>query len=571
MSLRSSKQANDSTDGATPQAAHLLSLARDASKQLEGRALLLVLPLLVSTIAVTGAAKPHFQRIDGTYQRLQAQTAAAEKLRSEETFEEGLKLNPEQLRQLRQREESTAEAGRISNSVLNAIKRATVDLSIPGSEKVRIPLFYASNILQLAILAALLYLWTLRRRALQLLDQAAKHCTPSQIKANRLLGTPGSPFLQPLPNHGWRGNALLDAQSQNSLTLFPVGLLLMVLCALSVWLTHISSKTSDIVIRGNALEQLPLVASCMLVAVTVGLSLGWLLLPPRYFVSAPIDFRARRLFAFAAISMAIYGSVVARTKPEMAKAIWQNIRQFFCAVTVYKPRFKRKKLKSLQSELVRDGFLFNPKSQKAHVVVGGRVISVQKSPRQEAAFASFLPIGIKLSVPKSKPFRYGGPLQVLPRTSSASVNVINIANGHTPIAIERFVLNSLSESPQQAMDFLRDSILSRFPRTTPQRASSLDLRLIDLYAKLSTRSYDAKRLEQFVTAIIRAKLGFLLSDRIDRWLDPKSKWRKRVLDYGRCSNVGYPVVGRCEFESRPIGPYMRRRQWFEPSPPLGEA
>lgn len=570
MPLRSTKQPEESSVD-KPQVTHLLNLARDVSKQIESRAILLAIPLLVSTIAITGAAKPHFQRIDGTFRRLQTQQAAADKLRNEEKHAEGLKLTVEQLKLLRQREESSAEANRISNAVVHAIKQARVEVAIPGSEKIKIPLFYASNIIQLVILVTLIYIWMLRRRALQLIDEAARLCSPIQLKANRLLATPASPLLQPLPRREWSGHALLDSQSQGNQARLPIIGLLLVLCALSAWLTYLSSKTSDIIIRGNAADHLPLVISCGLTSVIVGLSLAWLLFFPSQFASNRIDFRTRRSVAFTALAIAFGAALTIKSKPKMVNTIWQNMRQSIFAKIVHKPRFKLKKRNQLKTALIRDGFLFNPNTTKAHVVVGGRVISVKSSNRQEKSFAGFLPIGIMLSASKNKSIRQFSRARPLPRGASATANTHNIANNHTQIAIERYVLFLIQVDPVQAKDFLRDAILSRLPNWAPSRTSHLDLRLFDLYAKLATMSYDSKGLDEFVSAIKAAKIGHLVSDRIDRWLDPKSKWRKRVLDFGRCSKVGYPVVGRCEFESRPTGPYRRSRQWFEPSSSLGGA
>lgn len=568
MSLRSLKPKND-TDDAKAQVAHLLTLAREVTKQLENRTLLLAVPLLVSTIAITSAARPHFERIDGALQRLQAQTSAAQRLRSEETQDKGRKLTGPELKILRQREESTAEAGRISRSVVHAIRQASVELSIPGSEKIKIPLFYASNILQLTMLVSLVYLWMLRRTALQRLDEAAQHCTPSLLKASRLLATPSSPLLQPLPSVAWSGHALLNSRPRGRSALLPVTVLLMIFCSLSAWLTHLSSRTSDIAIRGSALDHFPLVASSILVAATIGLSLGWLLLSPIQMKGRALDLRARRSLALATLGVAIYAPVVAAGKPKMTKAILQRIRQSVYALTVHKPRFRQKKRKSLTTKLIRDGFLQNPKSKKAHVVVGGRVMSVMTSSRQEQAFAGFSPVGIALSAPRQPAFLSAKRQVSAAKVTGIAMSAHSVANNHSQMAIERFALDLIREDPKTAMDFLRDAILSRMPTWAPKRASNLDLRLFDLYAKLATASYDLQRIEHFVAAIKAARLGHLVSDRIDRWLDPKSKWRKRVLDFGRCSKVGYPVVGRCEFESRPTGLFKRRRQWFEPSPQGG--
>ena len=554
--LRRNMQKSVTTDGEA-QLSHYVVLARENSKQLENRSLLLIVPLFISTIAITTSLKPHLDRIDGTLRRLEAQEAKVQSLQNAERealdeagFERGKKafehrkLDDQLLKLVRARETQSAVSSRLRLDVARAIKHATVDVSVPGTEKVKLPLFYAAAIIQISIIGALLYLAMIRRSTFRHLRAAAYSVETRILTKHQAVAGPGCSFLLPLPREDCIRRLLLGGKAVQITNWIPVTMLMTCFVMMSVWLFYINSRVADLVDSNASLDYLPFVFSAMSAALTLALVVNWFL-PQR---EIEISTVARRRIVLITASAVVGGFAFSSAKPAVRRLLGSKANQLFHKLKSPRPRYRHREHVKMTTDSVRDGFLFNPRSGKYHLVVGGRVISVHAAPFQQAAFARFAPIS--LSDTMSYP-------------SSAS----SAAHGLGTIAIERNVTTLLAEDPRAAMDLLCDFIRSRLPNAPPSKSSALDLRLFDLYAKLCIMYFDSKRLEEFVEALQTAHLGFLVADRLERWSDPKNKWRKRVLNYGRCSNVGYPVVGRCGFESRPTALSRSKHQWFNQTTP----
>jgi len=594
----SPERPSDSTD-ARARVAHHLSAARETAKQLHTRALLLILPLLISTIAITSAAQPHLKQIDAAGRELTALLEAKKSAR-EQVFkaQEAIReMKPEvekkaaepivvdsdiaelvEFANLRAREKSLAESSqrvdRATKSIISAIRLATVDISFPGLDKMKLPLFFASDILQVAILATLAYLWHLRQSALARVDAAVRECDCKLLQSQRDLAMPASLLLYPLPGRAWQGHVPYGSGEAQRWQHLPVMFLLALLCGMSLWLTFLPARISGFAGENDVVAQLPLLISTLLVAATIGVALNWLIRDQQSGVADRPDPRLRRMVTFASLSMLAAVPLALIGQPKMFRTLVTAARERTRVSLLSRPRPRKKmtllrialakpkrKVAPLQTRLVDDGFLFNPASGKCHVVVNGSVISVGSSERNMAAFAKYHPLDIEMKVVREPAGRESGaasPVQL------ARADTGNIANGHAPIAIERYFLALLEHQSAEALDFLYAAITSRLPAYRPSKASGLDLRLMDLYAKSCLVYGDSARLEAFASRLRQASLQYVLADRLDRWLDPKAKWRKRVLDYGRCSKQRYPVEGRCGFESRPTVPFRNGLQWFEP-------
>jgi len=556
------------------QISHLLEQVRETVKHLESRALLLALPVVLTTFAITNSAIPHFQRVDKMLVRLKDQEGVAAELKKQEfnSLREGgytpntkqanrRKLTAEQRQRVEEREASTFELKKTRQETLKSIKRATVEVPIPGSEKIQVSLFYACAALQGMILIFLFHLWALRNRALQYLSAVSEKCHPLSLSNNRELAGPVSSLLLPIPQDEGIVT-LLGARSAKVSQRVHLYLLLLTFLFASFWLLRLNSRISDVVELRAAFDHLPFVIGAVLFGATLCLVLFWLLLPPTATTFRPYGRIGRRLFLIAMLGSLATAALATYKKPLIKLSVVRKFRELTHKILWPAPRY-RSKTKALHTNLVKNGFLFNPNSKRFHLVVDNKVASVNSSPRQETAFARFIPIdslsvevGSRLLNPHSR--RQG----TLKRPTTA--NSMQIANGLTTVAIERAVFEMLHKDHSKALDFLRDSIVSRLPSKPPERSASLDLRLFDLYAKQCVVHFEDDRLKGFVQILKKSNLGFLVADRIDRWRDQNSKWRKRVLNYGRCSNVGYPVVGRCGFESRSTIPNRSRNQWFYP-------
>lgn len=552
------------------QISHYLGQARETVKILEHRALLLMLPVIVTTYAITNSAIPHFQKVEGTLARLTSQKTQTENLHDLEIKSlgdtyipnvkrtESQKLTDEQKDRLHKREDSSFEQWKIRQEALKAIKRAPVDVPIPGSEKVKVSLYYACAALQGIIFVILFHLWGLRRRAIYHLNTVADKCGPLLLSKNCELAGPVSSLLLPLPCDEVVGT-LLGAKETKAAQWLPLCALLLVSTVSSFWLQRINSRISDLIELDAPLDYLPFALGALFLGATLCLALGWVLLPPTATAQRAFNVKKRRLFLFTMLGLLFSTAIAIPRNSKIAFSFGRKFRQLIHRVYSRVPRY-RKKRAALETKLVKDGFLFNPTSGRFHLVARDRVASIKWSPEQEKAFAKFIPIDgpslrDNLCTIDKHSRRHQGPNKP---------SVSQIANGLTTIAIERAVIDMYPDTPLQALDLLRDSIVCRLPLSPPRNSSLLDLRLFDLYAKLCVVHFEDQQLKCFTELLNNANLGFLVADRMERWLDPKSKWRKRVLNFGRCSNVGYPVVGRCGFESRPTNISRSKLQWFHP-------
>lgn len=554
--LRPNGQKSVPTDGEA-QFSHYLLLAREDSKKLENRALLLIVPLFISTAAITTSVKPHLDQIDGTHRRLEAQEVRVQSLQNVERkaldnagyerdkkSSEPRKLNDELLKLVRARETQSAVASRLRRDVARAIKHATVDISAPGIEKIRLPLFYASAIIQILIVSALLHLATIRRSTFIHLSAAARSLESRMLAKRQALAGPGCSYLFPLPSEDYICHLLLAGKKVEVKNWLPLIILMAVFVSLSAWLFYINSRLADLIDPNSSWDLLPFAFSAIALSLTLALVANWFLPQQTIAVSNVANRRVVLITAIALIGGLSFNS----TRSDVMRLVSSKTMELLRAFIRPNPRYRHRRHAQMTTDFVRDGFLFNPRSKKYHLVVGGRVVSVHAAPFQEAAFARFEPIPIS----DTRPYQ---------RSASS------IAHGLSTIAIERDVITLLAEDPSAAMDLLWDVIRKRLPSVPPSKSSALDLRLFDLYTKLCISYFDSRRLDVFVEELKTRQLGFLVADRLQRWSDPNNKWRKRVLNYGRCSKVGYPVVGRCGFESRPTALSRSKYQWFNPTTP----
>jgi len=565
------KRPTHDSESATAQVGHFLGLAREGMKQLTSRTLVILTPMLLATIATTEALEPHLKAIDTLAIRLEQQSKTSGSTRKAALDQLRLQgLNPSELpesrtdnRELRDRVDTISKT--LANSyqenqqalrqVAHALSSAKFELSIPGASIFKIPLFWSAFAIQAILFFGLCHLYVVRQSTQAYLLRVAT-AGMAEIRKHRALAIPVCPLALPLPATK-ELSVLLDGARTNSIAQWAQLLLsLTSFTLISCWLFYLNSQASRIYIQNESVTgQAFYAVSLSLALLTCLLSIVWLFIVPRISDRNELDGRTRRHTIFLVAGTALG---ISSMRPDIVTSLGKTATETWHRFVAKKPRYRQRRSMWLSTAKVHDGFLFDPISKKAHLVVAGRIMSVLPTERTKAAFANFVPRPIAIRVESSPTRSYTGI------NNSATIAISQVSQGLTSIAIERSVRVLLDNAPRAALELLRSAIAQRLPTYPPTQSKYLDLRLFDLYAKLCITNYDEERLQRFVTLLKNSSISYLVSDRIERWSDPKNKWRKRVLDYGRCSRVGYPVVGRCGFESRPATMSRNSRQWFSP-------
>lgn len=534
---------------------HSLTLAREIMKQLTSRTLVVIVPMLLATIAISTALRPHLKGIEHIVGTLKIQTKAFGSEKSSTLDELRLEgFDPSKLPKsketdnaiLRDRAESLSDALKKSREeieetrdrALATLSLAVVEIPIPGSSNVKVKLIHAALTLQAIILAVLLHLRALRQMLLSRLSYVAENPGMHGLSRYQALAGPLSPMALPLNDARIIALVTYEKDTKRGQYFQLIGALLF-FSTTSLWLLYLNSHIMDLMSERSFEGHVWFVLSLMLAITTCCIAFAWFVDVPSLEELDHTHSRSRRC-AILLITGGLGIAIAVATKPRIARSTFQVTKQSVYRLLSLHPRpYKKRSSEWLTTSKIRDGFLFNARSQKSHMVIAGRIISVKRTTRNESSFVCF---------------------------SRRSIDeVSNVAQGLTTIAIERTVLEMLDSDPKMAMDQLKNWIIGRLPLVAPSKANYLDLRLFDLYAKLCVVYYYEDRLKDFVTILRKSSVAYLLSDRLERWSDSKNKWRKRVLDYGRCSSVGYPVAGRCGFESRPATFVRSHKQWFAPT------
>ncbi len=571
---RSADRAASSSDD--EKVLHYLSLARDAIKQLNNRALILLVPLIVSTYSIHIVAEKYIHRFDLLHSQVKEQTrekkysleqteflrckkihelneeeqdklsrlsicdqisakARDDKRLSEKLTSEGL---PKDIHTSYQKMEiESKELWHKKNALWLAVREAEIDLTLPGGEKKKLPFFFAMPVVQFVSLAILLYLLSIRRNAVVYLIKAASFLGLDTDKSKFAhLAAPNSPLLFPLPASS-EVRSLLDAEPEGGWNRLPLLGLLAVFCILNGWLLEINWQFfralhyKDVI--GNAI---PMLLSLFLTLMVTLVSIAWWFSPPRTALRESSGLNeqpefSRRLVLISMLVLA--GAMVVATQ---IPSVERLVRQLPYKVQRLNPRFRRKKV-PLQTSIINDGFLFNAERGLLHFVSNGWVRKVQATDQNLTAFAEFKPVGILIS--ESNQLVTSSPIFSVYQESS-SLNSWRIANGQTIRALEREIDYLAKVDLSKALNRLLKVIRLRLPKPPFAAKPKLDTRLFDLYAKLAVSHFDEKRLKELTAILIAARVAVFIPERMQKWLDDKSKWRKRTQNFGRYSNVRYP-------------------------------
>lgn len=546
------------------QNSHHLAIARDAIRSLASRTLIVFLPVLLATIAIGTALQPHLKAIKRISDTVTMQEAAlrAERGRELEAIR-GDKLDPSKLPKSRdgantqlqiQAQALSEKLGlkqelieRTKLRALSALQRAGVEVPIPGANPIKVPLYFAAMALQFVVLSVLIHLGSLRNTALWSLEQVSLTLNARVSSKYRELASPPTFMALPFPREGLLAELLgVTARSMATMRLLLVATLGFFVGA-SLWLLYLNLHLLELTpARNPATGHAWFGVSLLMSIVTVYAASAWLLdsSRPNSTQRSALD-RSKRHTIAMLVGGTIGVGIAAAIKPRLVKSSIKSGRQGLFRLLSFKPRYKKRSSEWLTTEKLWDGFLVNNKSKKSFLVAAGRIVSVPCTAFNARRLAAYLPEPVE--------------------------KIRKVSYGLTTIAIERAVLDTLSTDPKTSLKTLRTWIVSRLPKEAPEDNKLADLRLIDLYAKLCIWYQYEDRLKTFVALLRSSPVSLLIADRLDRWSDPKSKWRKRVLDYGRCSSVGYPVAGRCGFESRPAALVRKPRQWFAPTNRTGES
>lgn len=536
---------------------HYLNLARDAIKQLNNRALILLVTLIVSTYSIHTVAEKHFYRFRLFYDQIEIQKETRKKLferdrilKNERGFEpqkkseEPKKLEGEELEVFYKIIGNTKELKHKRRALLREAKEATVDLFLPGVEKQKIPLFYASTLIQAASLAILLYLLSIRRNAIVCLVKAARFFGLDTDKSKFAhLAAPNSPLLFPLPASS-EVRSLLNAEPEGRWNRLPLLGLLTVFCILNGWLLEINWQFFRALHHGDVIgNAIPILLSLFLALTVALLSIAWWFLPPKAALREAmesndrlpeLDRMDRRLVLISMLALA--GTVVVATQiPSFSKKVKRLASQLPYKVQRVNPRFRCRR--PLRTTLIDDGFLLNAEKGLLHFVSDGRVRKVQATDRNLKAFAEFQPVGILISESNQL---ITSSLNLSVYQKSSSFNNWRIANGQTIRAVEREIDDLAKVDLSKALNRLLEIIRLRLPKPPFAVKPKLDTRFFDLYAKLAVSHFDEKRLKELTAILIAAQVAVFIPERMQKWFDDKSKWRKRAQNSGRYSNVRYP-------------------------------
>lgn len=558
---RLGKRSNAPTD--EKRIAHFIALARETAKQLDTRALLLCVPVLVSAYKINTAATPHIREFEAINERIEKKNEIRRKLSERSVADQDRriaikradpgaqhKLVGEQLAMERELESVSKESQHARKIALRKVKEITIELPLPGVDKQSISLFFAAALVQAFSFLALIYLWSLRRKSLEYLYQARDYCKQGVAQQHAATAAPGSPLLLPLPQAvGVR--SLLGAKIDSVSHGFALAFLLLSLALANVWLVRLNYRILNSFGSEITWETFPFLLSCCFGPLVIVFSLIWWFLAAKPDSSEAMASFDRRLFLTLPLVGVVGAFAGACGKSTFRRQALKSIRQIPYRMLAVAPRYKTKKERPLLTDLVSDGFLFNPRSRIWHLVSNRRVSGVQETQRSKKAFKRFFPRDELLQVNGKGPTRGSSAFATKEIPADLLQRGPLIANNKTTMAAERAATQLAQFDVAAALDYLFQFIKWGLPQYRPVRRKALNLRLFDLYARLAVRHYDDRRLELFLKALKDANIAALIPERIYKWESKDSKWRERTQKCGRSSNEGSPAAGKCEFESRP--------------------
>lgn len=458
-------------------------------------------------------------------------------------------------------ESLTKELNHARRDALRRLKTATVEISFAGAEKPKISLFFVAVLLQAFSLASLVYLWLIRRKTLANLFAAERCSRLSGASSADYAGLalPTSVLLYPLPKSGAQAfgiRAFLDERSSSTRRGLPLYLILVLFVALNTWLLQLNFRIFNLLVPKLGWDSLQFLLGCSLGAAVVVVCVSWLFLGASPATNEDAIALDRRLFISLPLAGMLAGVMGAESRESFLRLVSRSLRQLPFRLFWRRPRFKVKSREKLKTNAVEDGFLYNKRRDRWHVVREGRVLGVRNTESARSAFSRFAPFGVNFSSDSN-------PAPLICESLNCNLSdlqltgVPHIANGKTVLALERAVSGLASHSAPLALDVMFRLIELQLEGSRER----VSIRMLDVYAKLAVRNYEDKRFDQFLEMLRSSGIAGRITDRMQKWSakDTKdNKWRIRVRKCARSSNGGYPVAGRCEFESRPNTPHRKR-------------